>query len=188
MASTSDIKNGLCIKHNNDLFKIIDFLHVKPGKGPAFVRTKIKSLTNGKVLDNTFPSGSKIDIVRVESRKYQYLYMEDEGFHFMDTKTYEQIFLDKNIVSSYKFMKEGEIVDILFDTENETPLSCDLPSSVILKIKYTEPGERGNTATNATKSAILETNAEVNVPLFINEGDEVKIDTIKGHYIERIKS
>ena len=115
MASTSDIKNGLCIKHNHDLFKIIEFLHVKPGKGPAFVRTKLRSLTTGKVLDNTFPSGSKIEAVRVESRRYQYLYPEDGGFHFMHTETFEQIFLEKTIVGGYQFMKEGEIVEVVFD-------------------------------------------------------------------------
>ena len=105
MASTSDIKNGLCIKHNHDLFKIIEFLHVKPGKGPAFVRTKLKSLTSGKVLDNTFPSGAKIEAVRVETRKYQYLYAEDSGFHFMNTDTFEQIYLEKTMVGGYEFMK-----------------------------------------------------------------------------------
>ena len=188
MASTSDIKNGLCIKHNNDLFKIIEFLHVKPGKGPAFVRTKLKSLTSGKVLDNTFPSGTKIEAVRVETRKYQYLYSEDSGFHFMNTDTFEQIFLEKTMVGGHEFMKEGQIVEVVFDADEENPLTCDLPSSVVLEIKYTEPGEKGNTATNATKPATVETGANVNVPLFINEGDKIKIDTVKGTYLERVKS
>jgi elongation factor P len=188
MASTSDIKNGLCIKHNHDLFKIIEFLHVKPGKGPAFVRTKLRSLTSGKVLDNTFPSGAKIEAVRVETRKYQYLYAEDSGFHFMNTDTFEQIYLEKTIVGGYEFMKEGEIVEVVFDTDEENPLTCDVPSSVILEVTYTEPGEKGNTATNATKPATVETGAEVNVPLFINEGDKIKIDTVKGAYQERVKS
>tara|TARA_B100000900_G_C20572994_1_gene714099 strand:+ start:1346 stop:1912 length:567 start_codon:yes stop_codon:yes gene_type:complete len=188
MASTSDIKNGLCIKHNNDLFKIIEFLHVKPGKGPAFVRTKLKSLTNGKVLENTFPSGTKIDAVRVETRKYQYLYSEDSGFHFMNTDTFEQIFLEKTMVSSHEFMKEGQIVEIVFDADEENPLTCELPSSVVLEVTYTEPGEKGNTATNTIKPATLETGANLNVPLFINEGDKIKIDTVKGAYQERVKS
>tara|TARA_X000000950_G_scaffold204090_1_gene245734 strand:- start:115 stop:681 length:567 start_codon:yes stop_codon:yes gene_type:complete len=188
MASTSDIKNGLCIKHNHDLFKIIEFLHVKPGKGPAFVRTKLKSLTSGKVLENTFPSGAKIEAVRVETRKYQYLYSEDDGFHFMNTETYEQIFLDKNTVGGHEFMKEGQIIEVVFDADQENPLTCDVPSSVILEVTYTEPGEKGNTATNATKPAKVETGANVNVPLFINEGDKIKIDTTKGTYQERVKS
>jgi len=188
MASTSDIKNGLCIKHNNDLFKIIEFLHVKPGKGPAFVRTKLKSLTSGKVLENTFPSGTKIEAVRVETRKYQYLYPEDSGYHFMHTETFEQIFLDKAMVGGCAFMKEGQIVEVVFDADEENPLTCDVPSSVVLEITYTEPGEKGNTATNALKSATVETGATVNVPLFINEGDKIKIDTVKGAYQERVKA
>ena len=188
MASTSDIKNGLCIKHNHDLFKIIEFLHVKPGKGPAFVRTKLKSLTSGKVLENTFPSGAKIEAVRVETRKYQYLYSEDSGFHFMNTDTFEQIFLEKTMVGGHEFMKEGQIVEVVFDADEENPLTCDLPSSVVLEITYTEPGEKGNTATNATKPAKVETGASINVPLFINEGDFIKIDPVKGNYIERVKN
>ena len=186
MASTSDIKNGLCIKHNNDLFKIIEFLHVKPGKGPAFVRTKLKSLTSGKVLEKTFPSGAKIEAVRVETRKYQYLYSEDSGFHFMNTDTFEQIFLEKTMVGGHEFMKEGQIVEVVFDADEENPLTCDLPSSVVLEITYTEPGEKGNTATNALKPAILETGAKVNVPLFINEEDHIKVDTNSGQYLERV--
>ena len=188
MANTSEIKNGLCIKHNHDLFKIIEFLHVKPGKGPAFVRTKLKSLTSGKVLDNTFPSSSKIDIVRVETRKYQFLYAEDQGFHFMNTDTFEQIYLEKMMVGGHTFMKEGQIIEIVFDADEENPLTCDVPSSVVLEITYTEPGEKGNTATNATKPATVETGASINVPLFINEGDKIKIDTVKGTYQERVKA
>ena len=188
MASSSDIRKGLCIHYNNDIYKIVEFLHVKPGKGPAFVRTKLKSLTSGKVLDNTFPSGAKIEAVRVETRKYQYLYSEDSGFHFMNTDTFEQIFLEKTMVGGYEFMKEGQIVEVVFDADEENPLTCDLPSSVVLEITYTEPGEKGNTATNATKPATLETGANVNVPLFINEGDKIKIDTVKGAYQERVKS
>ena len=188
MASTSDIRKGLCIHYNNDIYKIIEFLHVKPGKGPAFVRTKLKSLTSGKVLENTFPSGAKIEAVRVETRKYQYLYSEDSGFHFMNTDTFEQIFLEKTMVGGHEFMKEGQIVEVVFDADEENPLTCDLPSSVVLEITYTEPGEKGNTATNATKPATVETGANVNVPLFINEGDKIKIDTVKGAYQERVKS
>ena len=188
MATTADFRNGLCIQHNGEPWKIESFQHVKPGKGPAFVRTKLKSLTSGKVLENTFPSGAKIEAVRVETRKYQYLYSEDSGFHFMNTDTFEQIFLEKTMVGGHEFMKEGQIVEVVFDADEENPLTCDLPSSVVLEITYTEPGEKGNTATNATKPATLETGANVNVPLFINEGDKIKIDTVKGAYQERVKS
>jgi len=188
MATTSDIKNGAVILHKNKRMRVIEFLHVKPGKGPAFVRTKLRSLTTGKVLDNTFPSGAKIEAVRVESRRYQYLYPEDGGFHFMHTETFEQIFLEKTIVGGYQFMKEGEIVEVVFDADEENPLTCDVPSSVVLEVTYTEPGEKGNTATNALKPATVETGATVNVPLFINEGDKIKIDTTKGAYQERVRS
>ncbi|MCF6132132.1 elongation factor P [Flavobacterium wongokense] len=187
MASTSDIRNGLCIKFNHDIYKIIEFLHVKPGKGPAFVRTKLKSLTNGKVLDNTFSAGHKIDTVRVETQNYQYLYAEGDQFHFMNVESYEQITLDKNILDAPDLLKEGTNVMVQINTETELPLSVDMPASVILEVTYAEPGVKGNTATNATKPAKVETGASVNVPLFINEGDKIKIDTATGSYMERVK-
>ncbi len=187
MASTADIRNGLCIKYNNDIFKIVEFLHVKPGKGPAFVRTKIKSLTTGKTLDNTFSAGHKIDVVRVETHTFQYLYNEGNDFHFMNTETFEQITLDKNILDAPDLLKEGTNVMVQINTETESPLSVDMPASVILEVTYAEPGVKGNTATNATKPATVETGAQVNVPLFINEGDKIKIDTASGSYVERIK-
>jgi len=187
MATTSDIRNGLCIRHNNDIFKVVEFLHVKPGKGPAFVRTKLKSLTSGKVLDNTFPAGRKIDDIRVETRKYQFLYPEGDTFHFMNTDDYNQITLEKSTLDAPDLLKEGEIVTIIFNTEDDMPLSVDMPASVILEIKHTEPGVKGNTATNATKPATVETGASINVPLFINEGDKIKVDTAKGAYLERVK-
>ena len=187
MASTSNIKNGLCIKYNNDIYKIIEFLHVKPGKGPAFVRTKLRSLSNGKVLDNTFSAGHKIEEVRVENHKFQFLYPEGDEFHFMNTETFEQISLNKNILDSPDLLKEGESVMVSINTETDLPLSVDMPSSVILEVTYAEPGVKGNTATNATKSATVETGAIINVPLFINEGDKIKIDTSNGNYMERVK-
>ncbi|UFH45822.1 elongation factor P [Flavobacterium galactosidilyticum] len=187
MASTSDIKNGLCIKFNNDIYKIVEFLHVKPGKGPAFVRTKLRSLTNGRVLDNTFSAGHKIEEVRVENHKFQFLYPEGDEFHFMNAETFEQITLNKNILDSPGLLKEGENVMISINTETDLPLSVDMPASVILEVTYAEPGIKGNTATNATKSATVETGALVNVPLFINEGDKIKIDTTSGNYMERVK-
>lgn len=188
MASTSDIRNGLCIKYNHDIFKVIEFLHVKPGKGPAFVRTKMKSVTNGKVIDNTFSAGHKIEEVRVETHKFQYLYNDGDTFHFMNTADYSQIELQKAVLDSPDLMKEGEVVTLLMNTEDNSPLSVDLPASVILKVISTEPGIKGNTATNATKPATVETGATVMVPLFINEGDKIKVETSKGTYKERIKS
>jgi elongation factor P len=187
MASTSDIRNGLCIKYNHDIYKIIEFLHVKPGKGPAFVRTKMKSVTTGKVLDNTFSAGHKIDEVRVETHKFQYLYPEGDMFHFMNVEDYNQIMLDKSTIDNPGLMKEGEVVTVIINSEDNMPLSVDLPASVILEVKATEPGVKGNTATNATKPATVETGATVMVPLFINEGDKIKVETEKGTYKERVK-
>jgi elongation factor P len=187
MASTSDIRKGLCIVFNNDTYKITEFLHVKPGKGPAFVRTKLKSLTTGKVLDNTFSAGHKIEEVRVETRKYQYLYAEGEAYHFMNTDDYNQITLQRQALDSPELLKEGEIVTIIIRTSDEMPLSVEMPAHVFLEVAHTEPGLKGNTATNATKPAEMETGAKVNVPLFINEGDKIKIDTEKGTYMERVK-
>ncbi|MDC6351569.1 elongation factor P [Zeaxanthinibacter sp. PT1] len=187
MASTSDIRKGLCIRYNNDIYKIIEFLHVKPGKGPAFVRTKLKSVTNGKVLENTFSAGHKIEDVRVETRCYQFLYADGLTYHFMNTDDYNQIALQESSLDTPELLKEGEIVTILFNTEDSMPLSVEMPASVILEVTETEPGVKGNTATNATKPATVETGARVNVPLFINEGDKIKIDTEKGNYMERAK-
>lgn len=187
MASTADIRNGLCIKHNNDIYKIVEFLHVKPGKGPAFVRTKLKSVTTGKVLDNTFSAGHKIDVVRVETHTFQYLYNEGNDFHFMNNETFEQITLDRNLLDAPGLSKEGTNVMVQINTETESPLSVDMPASIVLEVTYTEPGVKGNTATNATKPATVETGAQVNVPLFINEGDKIKIDTASGSYVERVK-
>lgn len=187
MVTTSDIRNGLCIRYNNDIYKIVEFLHVKPGKGPAFVRTKLKSVTTGKVIDNTFSAGHKIDDVRVETHKFQYLYNDGEAYHFMNQNDYTQIQLQKSALDTPELMKEGEVVTIIINSEDNMPLSVEMPASVILEVTHTEPGVKGNTATNATKPATVETGATVNVPLFINEGDKIKVETTKGTYQERIK-
>ena len=187
MANTSDIRNGLCIRYNHDIYKIVEFLHVKPGKGPAFVRTKLKSVTTGKVIDNTFSAGHKIDDVRVETHKFQFLYNDGETYHFMHTDDYSQIELQKNTLDRPDLMKEGEVVTVLINTEDNMPLSVEMPASVVLEVTHTEPGVKGNTATNATKPATVETGATVNVPLFINEGDKIKVETEKGTYKERVK-
>lgn len=187
MATTSDIRNGLCIRYNHDIYKIVEFLHVKPGKGPAFVRTKLKSVTTGKTLENTFSAGHKIDEVRVETHKYQFLYQEGEFYHFMHTDDYTQIRLVEAALDMPGLLKEGQIVTILINTEDDSPLSVEMPPHVELEVTHTEPGVKGNTATNATKPATVETGANVNVPLFVNEGDMIKIETEKGQYKERVK-
>ncbi|MEM9340970.1 MAG: elongation factor P, partial [Bacteroidota bacterium] len=177
MATTADIKNGLVIEFNHDLFSVIEFQHVKPGKGPAFVRTKLKSVTTGKVIDNTFSSGHKITTARVERRSFQFLYKDDMGHHFMDTTTYEQIAIQEALINAPKFLKDGQEVEILFHAEEEKVLGCELPQHVEMKIVYAEPGVKGNTATNATKNAEIETGATVQVPLFIEQDEVVKINT-----------
>ena len=187
MASTSEIRNGLCIEYNHDIFTIVEFQHVKPGKGAAFVRTKLKSLTTGRVIDNTFPSGHKIDIVRVERRKFQYLYNDENGYNFMDNESYEQISIDGKMLENADLMKEGSEIEILFDAVKEMPLTAELPSHVTLVVTYTETGVRGDTATNVSKPATVETGAEIKVPIFINEGDKIKIDTRTRDYLERVR-
>lgn len=187
MANTSEIKNGLCLEHNNDIWSVVEFLHVKPGKGPAFVRTKLKSLTSGKVVDNTWPSSHKITIVRVERRKFQYLYKDDMGYNFMNMETYDQIALEEKILDSPQFLTDGMMIEVLYHAEKDIPLTTEMPQYVNLEITYTEPGQKGNTATNATKPAKVASGAEIKVPIFINEGDKIKVDTRTGSYVERVK-
>lgn len=187
MANTSDIRNGLCIKHNGKLYNIVEFQHVKPGKGPAFVRTKIKNIESGKVLDHTFPAGHTIDIVRIEHRPYQYLYPENDGYHFMHTDTFEQVFIDKNLVERPEYLKEEMVCTIIYHADEEIPLSVEVPDFIEAEITYTEPGLKGDTATNTLKPATIDTGAEIRVPLFISTGDKIKVDTRTGQYSERVK-
>ena len=187
MATTSDFRNGLCFNHNGDPWKIESFLHVKPGKGPAFVRTKIRNLNTGRLLENTFTSGVKIDVIRIENRKYQFLYAAGNDYHLMNNDDYEQIMVQKNSIDNVQFLKEGDNVEVLFHADKGIPISAQVPSHVLLEISFTEPGLKGNTATNTFKPAKTETGADIQVPLFINEGDRIKIDTEKGSYIERVK-
>ena len=187
MADTSDFRKGLIIKFKNDFYSIVEFQHVKPGKGGAFVRTTLKNLRTGKVLDNTFRSGESVDIVRVERRRYQYLFREGGFLVCMDNETYEQI----NVPIEYfgeglKFLKESEEVEILFNG-NEI-INVEPPIFAYLKVTSTEPGFKGNTATGALKPATVETGSSVNVPLFIDVGDVLKVDTRSGEYVERVKS
>lgn len=187
MASTADFKNGMCIEYNNGLYFIIEFQHVKPGKGPAFVRTKLKNVKTGKVIDNTFTSGHKVNTARIERRNYQFLYKDDLGYNFMDTETYEQINIEEELIDAPQFLKDGENVEVIFHAEEEMILGCELPNHVVMEITYTEPGLKGDTATNASKPATTETGASIQVPLFIDQGDVVKVDTKTGNYVERVK-
>ena len=187
MATTSEIRNGLCIEFNNDLFIIVEFQHVKPGKGNAFVRTKMKSLKTGRTLENTFPAGAKIDIARVERRQYQYLYAENGGYNFMNAETFEQVFIEAAIINAPQFLKEGQICEIMFHADTETPLSCELPPFVVMEITYSETGMKGDTATRTLKPATVESGATVYVPLFVGTGEKIKIDTRTGEYSERVK-
>lgn len=187
MATTSDIRNGLCIDLNNDIFSVVEFQHVKPGKGAAFVRTKIKSLTTGRTLDHTFSAGHKVNEVRIERRKFQYLYNDDMGYHFMNTEDYNQVNLPEKLIDRADLLKEGMEVDVLYHSKEDRPLTMEMPQHVEMKVTYTEPGLKGDTATNANKPATVESGAEVRVPLFVNIDDIIKIDTRTGAYVERVK-
>lgn len=187
MASTSDIRNGLCINHSHDIWTVVEFMHVKPGKGAAFVRTKLKSVTSGRVLEQTFPSGHKIEEVQVDRRQFQFLYTDETGYNFMDLETYDQISMATKQIDGGQFMKEGTQVQILFNAADGRALASELPARITLEVTYTEPGVKGDTATNSTKAATVETGAEVRVPLFINQGDLIGINTADGSYAERVK-
>ena len=187
MATTADFRNGLCMEYNNDLYTIVEFQHVKPGKGGAFVRTKLKSLTSGKVIENTFNAGVKITTARIERRPYQYLYKDDLGYHFMDSNTFEQTVIQEDKINAPEFLTDGQAVDVIVHDETETILSCELPAFVEMTVTYTEPGLKGDTATNATKPATLDTGAEIQVPLFINQDEKIRVDTRTKSYSERVK-
>jgi len=187
MASTADFKNGMCIDLEGQYFNIVEFLHVKPGKGPAFVRTKLKNVMTGRVIDKTFNSGVKVDEVRIERRPYQYLYKDDMGYNFMNNETFEQVSIDGKIITGVDFLKEGDTAEVVVHAATETILFAELPAHVVLKVTYTEPGLKGDTATNATKPATLETGAQIRVPLFIDEGETIRVDTRDGSYVERAK-
>jgi elongation factor P len=187
MADTSDFRNGLIIRFKNDLYSIVEFQHVKPGKGGAFVRSMLKNLRTGKVLDNTFRAGESVDVVRVERKKYQYLFREGDFLVCMDNETYEQINVPvKYIGEGIKFLKESEELEILFS--GDQIITVEPPIFAYLKVSSTEPGFKGNTATGALKPAKLETGASINVPLFVDVGEVLKVDTRTGEYVERVKS
>ena len=187
MASTSEIKKGLCIVQNGDIWSVVEFQHVKPGKGSAFVRTKMKNLKNGKVVEQNIPAGHQIETARVERRTFQFLYNDDYGYHFMSQETFEQIAISEDMIEYPKLLKEGQEVEILSHSETETPLNIELPQSVNLRITYCEPAVAGNTATNASKPATVETGAIIQVPLFVTEGTLIRIKTEDSSYMDRVK-
>ena len=187
MATTADFRNGMCLELEGVYYFIVEFLHVKPGKGPAFVRTKLRNVTTGRILEKTFNAGVKVEEVRIERRPYQFLYQDDMGYNFMHPETYEQISIPGEGIAGVEFLKEGDTVEAMVHASSETILTAELPAHVVLEVTYTEPGLRGDTATNTLKPATVETGAEVRVPLFINVGEKVKIDTRDGSYVERVR-
>ena len=187
MATTNDLKNGMCLDIEGSLWTVIEFQHVKPGKGPAFVRTKMRNLNDGRVLEHTFPSGTKLDVVRMEYRNYQYMYNDVDGYNFMNMETYEQITLAKSVINAPQFIKDGMECIILWHADEDRPVSCEIPGTVVLEITYTEPGMKGNTATNTLKPATVETGAEIRVPLFMEIGEKIVVNTADGTYKERAK-
>ena len=187
MASTNDLKNGLVLNLEGQLWSVVEFQHVKPGKGPAFVRTKLKHVLTGKVVDKTFNAGIKVETATVDRRDMTYLYQDGGQFVFMDGETYEQEHIDADVVGDgAKFMLENQTVTVA--THEGTPLFVELPTSVELVIKQTDPGLQGDRSTGGTKPATLETGAEIQVPLFLSTGDKVKVDTRDGRYLSRVNS
>ncbi len=186
MATTSDFRNGMTIMLDGEIWIIVEFLHVNPGKGSAFVRTKLKNLKTGRVIDRTFRSGERVEDVRVERKQMQYLYQSEGQYVFMDNETYEQVALGEDLIGDKKqFLKEGQQVEVLFN--GDIPVGIELPIFVELAVAKTEPGVRGDTASGGSKPATLETGAVIQVPLFIEEGDVLKVDTRTGEYIERVR-
>lgn len=188
MINSQDIKNGTCIRMDGRLYFCVEFLHVKPGKGNTFMRTKLKDVVDGRVLERRFNIGEKLEDVRVERRPFQYLYTDGDDDIFMNNETFEQIPINKELVTGAAYMKEGDTVEVVTDASTETVLFAEMPIKTVLKITYTEPGLKGDTATNTLKPATVETGAEVRVPLFINEGELIEVDTRDGSYVGRVKA
>ena len=188
MATTAEIKNGLCIEFNNDIFQFVEFQHVKPGKGNAFVRCRMKGLKSGRMLEHTFPAGHEIITARVVRKPHQFLYKDDMGYNFMDQETFDQITIDGKSIENNDFLKEGDVCEVIIHEETNQILGCELPQHVALLITYSEDAVAGNTATNAQKPATLETGATVMVPLFVNQGEKIKVDTRTRSYVERVKA
>lgn len=187
MATTSDFKTGMCLEMNNDLLLILEFQRFQTGRGGSNVRTKLKSLNTGKIFEHTFTGGEKVETARIERRPHQFLYKDDTGFVFMDTGNYEQVTLQEELLENADLLKDGEMLHVMFHAEKEVPLSIEMPQFVELEVTYTEPGLAGDTATKSLKPATLETGAEIKVPLFINQGEKIKVDTRDRSYNERVK-
>jgi elongation factor P len=188
MINAQDIKNGTCIRMDGKLYFVVEFLHVKPGKGNTFMRTKLKDVINGYVLERRFNIGEKLEDVRVERRPHQYLYKENEDYIFMNQESFEQLPIAHDLINGVDFLLEGMVVEVVSDASTETVLYADMPVKVQMKITYTEPGMKGDTATNTLKPATVESGATVRVPLFIGEGEMIEIDTRDGSYLNRVKS
>lgn len=187
MIKSQDIKKGVCIRMDGKLYFCIDFLHVKPGKGNTIMRTTLKDVVSGRVLEKRFNIGESLEDVRVERRPFQYLYLDGEDYIFMNNETFEQLPIAKDLITGVEYMKEGDTVEVVSDADTQTILYAEMPVKTVLRITYTEPGLKGDTATNTLKPATLETGAEVRVPLFINEGELIEVDTRDGSYQNRVK-
>ena len=188
MINSQDIKKGTCIRLDGKLYFCVDFLHVKPGKGNTIMRTTLKDVVKGGQIERRFNIGEKLEDVRVERRPHQYLYMEGADYIFMNQETFDQIPIAHDLINGVDFLLEGMVVDVVSDASTETVLFADVPVKVQMKITYTEPGLKGDTATNTLKPATVESGAIVRVPLFINEGETIEIDTRDGSYVGRVKA
>ena len=185
MATTNDLKNGMVLNIDNQLWSVVEFQHVKPGKGPAFVRTKLKAVLSGKVVDRTFNAGTKVETANVDKRTMQYLYKDGGDFVFMDVDTYDQVHVSGDVVGTVAdYMLENQ--NAIVATHDAAPLYVELPASVVLEITHTEPGLQGDRSTGGTKPATLETGAQIAVPLFLESGTKVKVDTRDGSYLGRV--
>ena len=187
MIKSQDIKKGTCIRMDGKLYFCIDFLHVKPGKGNTIMRTTLKDVVSGRVLEKRFNIGEALEDVRVERRPDQYLYQEGADYIFMNQETYDQIPIQKDLITGVDYMKESDVVEVVSDADTNTILYAEMPVKTVLRITHSEPGIKGDTATNSTKPATLETGVEIRVPLFINEGELVQVDTRDGSYLQRVK-
>ena len=187
MIKSQDIKKGTCIRMDGKLYFCIDFLHVKPGKGNTIMRTTLKDVVSGRVLEKRFNIGESLEDVRVERRAYQYLYMEGDDYIFMNQETFDQIPIAKDLITGVDYMKEGDVVEVVSDADTNTFLYAEMPVKTTLRVTHSEPGIKGDTATNTLKPATLETGVEIRVPLFIDEGELVLVDTRDGSYLQRVK-
>ena len=187
MIKSQDIKKGTCIRMDGKLYFCIDFLHVKPGKGNTIMRTTLKDVVSGRVLEKRFNIGEALEDVRVERRPYQYLYMEGEDYIFMNQETYDQVPIARDLITGVEYMKESDVLEVVSDADTNTILYAEMPVKTVLRVTHSEPGIKGDTATNTLKPATLETGVEIRVPLFIDEGELVQVDTRDGSYLARVK-